>query len=106
MGKENSSGAANGGEENDNKRILFYRKSQSGSGETNNVVTTKKVKEMKFYLHDSDKRKTSESFGKIKETIVLKIQKSFEDPIYLSELIINKCKKIFTKPTKNKDYSE
>ena len=101
MGKENSSGAANGGENKNNKRRPFYRKSQNGNGETNNVVTTKKVKEMKFYLHDSDKRKTSESFGRIKESIVLKIQKSFEDTIYLSELIINKCKKTFTKPTKS-----
>ena len=102
MGKENYSGAANGCENKNNKRRPLYRKSQNGNGETNNVVTTKKIKEMKFYLHDSAARKTLESFGRIKESIFLRIQKSFEDPIYLSESIINKCKKTFTKPIKSK----
>ena len=85
-----------------NKRRPFYRKSQNENGETNNVVTTKKMKEMKFYLHNSTARKTSESFGRIKESIVLKIHESFEDPIYLSESIISECKKIFTKTIKIK----
>ena len=85
MVKENSSGATNGSKKKSNKMRPFYRKSQDGNGETNNVLTTQNVKEMKCYLHDSDKIKTSESFGKIKDYIVLKIQKSFEDPIYLSE---------------------
>ena len=41
-----------------------------------------------------------ESFGRIKKEINLKIQKSFEDSIYLSESNINKTKKTFTKPKK------
>ena len=101
MSKENFYGAANGDENKNNKRRTFYRKCQNGSGETNNVVTTKKVREMNLYLHDIDKRKTSESFAKIKETIVPNIHKFFEDPIYLSESIINNYKKTFTKPTKS-----
>ena len=73
----------------------------NGNGNTNNVVA-KKVKEMKLYLHDSAARKTSESFGRIKESNILKIQKSFEDLIYLSQSIINKQKKTFTEPIKIK----
>ena len=53
-------------------------------------------------MHDSAARKTSESFGRIKESMILKIQMSFEDPIYLSESIISKKNKIFTKPEKSK----
>ena len=75
MGKENSSTAANGGK-NKNKRKPFYRKKGNGGAE-NNTAVTKKVKELKFYLHDSAARKASESFGKIKESIILKIHKTF-----------------------------
>ena len=100
MGKENSSTAANGGKNRRNSRRLFYIK--KGNGDNNNVVTKAEVKKMKFYLHDSAARKTSESFGRIKEAIILRIQKSFEDPIYLSESITRKKKKTFTKPEKTK----
>ena len=95
MGKENSSAAANVGE-NKNKRKPFYRKKGNGGGDNSNAaVTTKKIKEMKFYLHDSAARKSSESFGKIKESIILRIQKSFEEHIFLTESIISKTKKVF-----------
>ena len=94
MGKENSSTAANGGKKNNNRKP-FYKRKGNGEGDSNNVVTTKKTKEMKFYLHDSAARKSSESFGRIKESIIFKIQKSFEDPIHLSDLIINNKKKKF-----------
>ena len=57
---------------------------------------------MKFYLHDSAARKTSESFGKIKESIILKIQKSFEEHIFLTESIISRTKKVFNKPSRGK----
>ena len=56
---------------------------------------------MKFYLHDSATIKTSEYFGRIKELIILKIQKSFDGPIYLSDSIISNQKKTFTKPKKS-----
>ena len=98
MGKENSSGAANGGENKSIMRRTFYKK--KGNGE-NNVVRPK-VEEMKFYLHDSASRKTSESFGRIKEAIVLKIQNSFEETRYISEPVIGKAKKTFSKPETTK----
>ena len=102
MGKENSSAAANVGE-NKNKRKPFYRKKGNGGGDNSNAaVTTKKIKEMKFYLHDSAARKSSESFGKIKESIILRIQKSFEEHIFLTESIISKTKKVFSKPERGK----
>ena len=101
MGKENSSTAANGGE-NRYKRKPFYKRSGNGGGDNTNVVTARKTRELKFYLHDSDARKSLESFGKIKESIVLKIQKTFDNPIDLSDSIINKVKKIYSKPKKGK----
>ena len=39
----------------------------------NSAKPTVTVRELKFHLHDSAKRKTSVSFGKIKEATVLKI---------------------------------
>ena len=57
---------------------------------------------MKCYLHDSAARKASESFGKIKESIILRIQKSFEEHIFLTESIISKSKKVFSKPERGK----
>ena len=94
MGKENSSGATNGGENKSSRRRAFYK---NKTGNTENNVVKPKVKEMKFYLHDSAARKTSELFGRIKESIILQIQNSFVDPIYLSESIIGKVKNGFSK---------
>ena len=42
MGKENSSTAANGGENKSNRRRPFYEK--KGNGENNTLVTRPKVK--------------------------------------------------------------
>lgn len=55
------------------------------------------VRKLVFYLHDSAQRKTSESFGKIKEDLVLKIQKSFDNPSAMAELIFDRVKKTFKK---------
>ena len=52
-----------------------------------------KTREFKFYLHDSVGRKQSESFGKIKEAIIIKIQKTFDDPIDLVTRLETKTKK-------------
>ena len=73
MGKENSSTAANSGKNKSNRIISFYKK--KGNCDNNNVVAKAKVKEMKFYLHDSAERKTSESFGRDREGIILTQEK-------------------------------
>ena len=52
---------------------------------------------MKFHLQDSAQKKMSELFGKIKERIILKIHKMFEDPIDIMESIRNNCKKVLKK---------
>lgn len=95
MGKENSTGATNRGENSSNRRRTFYRKK---TGNADNNVVKPKVQELMFYLHDSAARKTSESFGRIKVSITLKIQKSFEKLIGISESIIGKVKTKFSKP--------
>lgn len=50
-----------------------------------------KVQKYKFYFHDQAQRKSSESFIKIKDTIITKIQKSSDDP---KELQIASRKKL------------
>ena len=74
-----------GQNKNRNRRRFTQRKrgnsSSTNSKTTNGTNTNKnnnpsKVREHKFYLHDSAQRKTSESFNKIKEAIVTKIQKN------------------------------
>ena len=77
--QDNRSGAS------DTKKRQFRQGNRNlkkgGKANTNKKYNNKPkvtVRELKFHLHDSDARKTSESFEKIKETIVLKIQKTFE----------------------------
>ena len=57
---------------------------------------------MKFYMHDSAQRKSSESFGKIKEAIILKIQSTFESPVDIVKLLRDGVKRAFNKPTLSK----
>ena len=78
--QENNSGAAN----TKKKPFRKFTKKSNSKGNNNNSNKSKSnsksqttVREYKFHLHDSDARKTSESFEKIMEAIVLKIQKAF-----------------------------
>ena len=90
-----------------NKRSPFYRKrgkSNSGGNSWGNSGTNAKtkstVRELKFYLHDSQLRKSSESFTKIKEVIITKIKKSLENPNTIVESLLLDLKKVFIKPKK------
>ena len=49
-------------------------------------------------MHDAQARKFSESFEKIKNAILLKIQESFEDSEYIIESLKKKSKKVIEKP--------
>ena len=57
------------------------------------------VRELKFHLHDSTQRKSSESYGKIFDAIIVKIQKSFDDSLDIVTSIETKTKKTFEKTT-------
>ena len=59
---------------------------------------TKLVREMKFHLHDSASRKSSESFRKIKEAIVNRINLEFDNPIEIGESLKTGTKFVFEKP--------
>ena len=61
---------------------------------------------MRFHMHDSAQGKTSESFGKVKEAIILKIQKTFDDPIAVVQSIADNTKKIFKKTEIQKSISD
>ena len=60
------------------------------------------IREYKFYLHDSAQRKTSESFGKIKESIIMKIQNTFDKPTAIAESLSSGTKKVYNKPVKKR----
>ena len=93
MGKENNAATANTSG-SANKKRPFYRK-RTNASDGNDSTPRAAVREMKFHMHDSAQRKTSESFGKIKETIILKIQKTFDDPMDIAESIRNNLKKVY-----------
>ena len=56
------------------------------------------MKEYRFYLHDSQSRKSAESFGKIKESIINKIQRTFDSPLEIVECLQTNTKPTFTAP--------
>ena len=56
--------------------------SESNNGQNGNKP---KIWEHRFHIHDSAQRNTSESFGKIKEAIILKITKTFDTPLEVAE---------------------
>ena len=86
--KENNSGS------NGNRRKPFYRKINKSTLSTR----PKMVREIKFHLHDSMQRKSSESFGKIKEAIITKISLEFENPIEIVESLKTGTQILFRKP--------
>ena len=57
-----------------------------------------KQRELIFHLHDSTLRKTSESFNKIREAIIIKIEKTFEDSLDIVNSIETNTKKTFNEP--------
>ena len=54
-----------------NKKSFRSRKKSSGAG-TESVNKPKLKRELIFHMHDASQRKTSESFARIKESIVWK----------------------------------
>ena len=74
-------------------------KSNSNSGNNQPKNNSKpKQRELIFHLHDSTLRKTSESFNKIREAIIIKIEKTFEDSLDIVNSIETKTKKTFSEP--------
>ena len=84
------------GRNNNRRRFTQRRKggnfstSKSTSNGANKNNNPWKTREVKFHLHDSAQRKTSESFNKIVDAIVTRIQKTFEDSIDIVTSIKNK----------------
>ena len=89
---------------NKNRRRFSQRKrgtsssSTKANGTTSKNNNTPKMRELKFYLHDSTQRKQSESFGKIREAIITKIQKTFEDSVDVVASLEAKVKKVYDEP--------
>ena len=69
----------------------------SGTGKSAST-RPKMVRELKFNLHDSVQRKSSESFGKIKEAIITKIYLEFDNTIEIVESLKVGTKIVFVKP--------
>ena len=90
---------------NKNRRRFIQRKKGNSTKSTSNGTNNNsknnnppKVREFKFYLHDSVQRKMSESYGKIKEAIITKIQKTFDDSVDLVTSLESKTKKVYSEP--------
>ena len=69
----------------------------SGTGKSAST-TPKMVKELKFNLHNSVQRKSSEYYGTIKEAIITKIHLDFDNPIEIAESLKVGTKIVFAKP--------
>ena len=80
------------------KRGSSNKNTQNGGQSNNKNNNPPKARELKFYLHDSVGRKQSESFGKIREAILIKIQKTFDSPVDLVSSLKSKAKKVYTEP--------
>ena len=98
---QNKSQNQSGGSTNQKKR-RFYRKSNNkpkGNGSENGSNQKVQAKrKYKFHMHDAQARKSSESYEKIKNAIILKIQESFEDSEYVVESLKKKSKEVIEKP--------
>ena len=70
----------------------------SSQNSNNNSTTNSKTKEYKFHLHDSQSRKNAESFAKIKEAIILKVQKTFNSPKEITKCLRDKAVPRFEEP--------
>ena len=102
--KENTPSNANSGKRN-KRRFRKYNLNGAPNKNQNNKPKPV-IREMKFYMHDSAQRKNSESFGKIKEAIILKIQTTFESPMDVVKSLRDGTKKAFDKPTLTKSTDE
>ena len=90
-----------GGSTNQKKR-RFFRKSnnkpKSNGVENGSGQKVPAKREYKFHMHDAQARRSSESYEKIKNAIILKIQESFEDSKYVVESLKKKTKKVIAAP--------
>ena len=86
---------------NNNRRKFRrnFKKTKSSDSSNGQNDGKAKIKEYKFHMHDSAQRKTSESFGKIRDAIILKINKTFDAPLEVVESIRTGAKIIPNEPT-------
>ena len=96
-----SSNSRNRGRRNFRFRNRNNNKSVGGGGATS-AAKGSKPRELKFYLHDSEARKYSESYDKIRKHIILKIQENFQHSLDVTESLEDGKKKAFTVPKKKK----
>ena len=75
-----------------------YSRHKKNTGTATSTNTPKLIRELKFHMHDSDQRKMSESFHKIKEAIVTKIKSTFQNPLKIAESITSMRLSTFSEP--------
>ena len=78
--KENANASNTGG-----SKKPFYRNKKKSENATGNKPRL--IREMKFHMHDSQQRKSSESFHRIKESIITKLTGILEHPAKIAESI-------------------
>lgn len=89
--KENANASNTGG-----SKKPFYRNKRKSENATGNKPRL--IREMKFHMHDSQQRKSSESFHRIKESIVTKIKTTFENPAKIAESINSMTLAVLSEP--------
>ena len=75
----------------------YYRNKKN----TENAASNKPrlIREMKFHMHDLQQWKASESFHKIRESIVTNIKSTFESPAKIAESITSMRLSVLLEPT-------
>ena len=107
MAKDNSLGSQNKNQPTGNgnqrkqrgfKYSKFRANNKSVKGNSSPTNGKMPKRELKFFMHDSQQRKNAESFEKIKNAILLRIQETFEDAMYITESLEKSKKRVFVKP--------
>ena len=91
--QENKCNGGNTNQKKGNRRFFRKKTGNKPNSNGNNNGSSQKTqakREMKFHMHDSQARKQSESYEKIKKSIILKIQESFDDSKYVVESLKKK----------------
>ena len=99
-GNRSQSNGGNNGNQRKQRcfKYSYFRsnnKSKNGNSNASNANKLPTKREFKFYMHDSRQQKNAELFERIKGTIIMKIQESFEDPLYVTESLEKSVKKVF-----------
>lgn len=104
MGEKNKTRSKRSYSVNKNGRKPYYSKRFQKGNTKAFSKPNGSIKEYRFHMHDYQARKMSESFITIKESIILKVQKTFDNTRDVANILKNNNEKVLTKPNLIKPY--